>query len=249
MKNTNETIKKDIEKRVAFIKQVLKDAHADGIVFGSSGGKDSALVGILSKMATDNVIGVIMPCESKRNYGMDRDDALTLHEKFNIKTLEVDLTPIKETFVSAVKDLVPEQVDMAYMNVNPRLRMTVLYNIAQRKNYLVAGTGNRSEIVMGYFTKWGDGASDFNCISDLTVTEVFEYLRYLDCPEVFLTKAPSAALSEDQTDEKEMGITYREIDDFILNGNVSDEARAIIERRYETSAHKRKGTTHYKSSN
>lgn len=240
-------IRQDIENRVEFIRRALEEAHADGIVFGSSGGKDSALVAILAKLATPNVLGVIMPCQSRRNYGMDRDDALTLHEQFNIETVEVDVTPIKEAFVDAVKDAVEEQSDLAYINVNPRLRMAILYNIAQRRNYLVAGTGNLSEITMGYFTKWGDGASDLNPISDLTVTKVYEYLEYLDCPSAFLTKAPSAALSEDQTDEKEMGVTYQEIDSYIEGKEVSDAARAIIERRFRTSEHKRTGVKHYKA--
>lgn len=243
----NDFIRQDIDNRVDFIRRALEEAHADGIVFGSSGGKDSALVAILAKLATPNVLGVIMPCQSRRNYGMDRDDALTLHKRFDIETAEVDVTPIKEAFLSAVKDAVEEQSDLAYINVNPRLRMAILYNIAQRRNYLVAGTGNLSEITMGYFTKWGDGACDINPISDLTVTKVYEYLEYLDCPEPFLVKAPSAALSEDQTDEQEMGVSYKEIDSYIEGGEVSDTARLVIERRFRTSEHKRTGVKHYKA--
>lgn len=239
-------IKKEIGDRVEWIKSLLSASGAKGVIFGASGGKDSVLVGILARMATENVCGVIMPCESKRNFGMDRDDALLVNEKFGIETLEVDLTPAKLAMTAALRDVTPEQNDLAYMNLNPRLRMATLYNIAQRKNYLVAGTGNRSEIVMGYYTKWGDGASDFNPISDLTVREVYEMLEYLGAPEQIISKAPSAGLSDDQTDEKEMGLTYAEIDDYILENKASDEVRAKIERRYKTSEHKRTGVQHYK---
>ena len=238
-------VKKEVEDRVKWINELLAESGANGVVFGASGGKDSVLVGILARMATPNVTGVIMPCESRRNFGMDRDDALVVNEKYGIETLEVDLTPTKLALSAALKDVVPEQNELAYMNLNPRLRMATLYNIAQRRNYLVAGTGNRSEIVMGYYTKWGDGASDFNPISDLTVREVYQMLAYLDAPEVIMTKAPSAGLADDQTDEKEMGLTYAEIDDYILNGKATDEVRAKIERRHAASAHKRTGVRFY----
>lgn len=238
-------IKKEVEDRVKWIKELLAESGAKGVVFGASGGKDSVLVGILAKMATPNVTGVIMPCESRRNFGMDRDDALVVNEKYGIETLEVDLTPTKLALTAALKDVVSEQNELAYMNLNPRLRMATLYNIAQRRNYLVAGTGNRSEIVMGYYTKWGDGASDFNPISDLTVREVYQMLAFLDAPEVIMTKAPSAGLADDQTDEKEMGLTYAEIDDYILEGKATDEVRAKIEKRHAASAHKRTGVRFY----
>jgi len=123
----------------------------------------------------------------------------------------------------------------------PRLRMTVLYAISASENRLVAGTGNRSEIYMGYFTKWGDGACDFDPIADLTVTEIYEFLRYLNAPESIISKAPSAGLFEGQTDEAEMGVSYREIDSFLLDGTQPDgDAMQIIEKYHSTSEHKRK---------
>ncbi len=152
--------KKEIENRTKWIKNLLKESGAKGVVFGASGGKDSVLVGILCKMAADNVTGIIMPCESSRNFNEDRLDALEINEKFGIETVEIDLTEIKRQFAEKLKPLCPEHSDMAYANINPRLRMIALYNYAQRKNYLVAGTGNRSERTMGYFTKWGDGGKD-----------------------------------------------------------------------------------------
>ncbi|MFW5780142.1 MAG: NAD(+) synthase [Bacillota bacterium] len=239
-------IKKDIEKRVDWIRQTIKDAAAKGVVFGSSGGKDSALTGILCKMATDNVTGIIMPCSSKRNFTIDKEHATAVNKQFGIKTLEVDLTPIKELFSKKLENLCEEQTPMAYANINPRLRMITLYNYAQRKNYLVAGTGNRSEATMGYFTKWGDGACDFNPIADLTVREIYEILSYLKVPSFIIEKAPSAALFEGQTDEEEMGISYNEIDDYLLLGKATNQVKEKIERAYKATEHKRQPIKTYK---
>jgi len=110
---------------------------------------------------------------------------------------------------------------------------------------LVAGTGNRSEAYVGYFTKWGDGAHDFNPISDLTVTEIYEFLRWLDAPACIIEKAPSAGLFDGQTDEQEMGITYSELDAYLFGEKVSDAAKQTIRRMHEKSEHKRAGAKHY----
>lgn len=207
--------KENINKRVEWIKLQLEQSGAKGIVVGNSGGKDCTLVLALCKMATDNVLSVIMPCESSRNYTIDREDAIKTCEKFGIKNIEIDLSDAKMSFRNALKDYLPDKNSMAYANINPRLRMITLYALAQQNNYLVAGTGNLSEYTMGYFTKWGDGAHDFNPIADLKVSEIFEYLKELGAPESIITKAPSAGLYEGQTDEGEMGVTYAEIDQYI----------------------------------
>ena len=224
------------EKRVSFIKERLAVSGAKGIVFGNSGGKDSALVAALSSFATKNVLGVIMPCASKRNFGEDREDGLAVAAKYGVETMIVDLTAVRETLMRAVGDSLTTKG--ALSNIAPRLRMTTLYAIGAEKGYLVAGTGNKSERYMGYFTKWGDGACDFNPIADLTATEVFDFLRYLGAPEHVVTKAPSAGLFEGQTDEAEMGVTYAEIDAYLRGEKVSPEAEAIIERYHRSSLHK-----------
>lgn len=228
---------KETEKRVAFIQSILNEAHADGIVYGNSGGKDCTLVGILCKKACENVTSVIMPCSSSRNYGIDREHAILVANQYHIQTLEVDLSGVKDAMVSALDRVCPPS-EKASININPRLRMTALYSIAQTKNALVAGTGNLSEKTMGYFTKWGDGAYDFNPIGDLTVTEIYEFLRYLGAPQVIIDKAPSAGLYEGQTDEKEMGIAYASIDRYLLCGEGSPEEIEKIERAKRIAAHK-----------
>ena len=227
---------KEKERRVAFIKKMLATSGAKGIVFGNSGGKDSALVAALCSFATDNVLGVIMPCHSKRNFGEDKEDGLAVAEKYGVKTLVVDLTEVREKLLAAVGgDLTTKG---ALSNIAPRLRMTTLYAIGAEKGYLVAGTGNKSERYMGYFTKWGDGACDFNPIADLCATEIFDFLRYLGAPDHVVNKAPSAGLFEGQTDESEMGVTYAEIDAYLRGEKVSPEAEKIIERYHKSSLHK-----------
>ena len=99
---------------------------------------------------------------------------------------------------------------------------------------------------MGCFTKWGDGASDFDVIADLTATEVFEFLEYLNAPRFIIDKAPSAGLFDGQTDEQEMGVTYKAIDDFLLYGTVNAQDKAVIDRYHNRSEHKRKPLVTYK---
>lgn len=236
--------KLEFEKRVAFIKGVLYDSGAKGIVYGNSGGKDSALVGILCKAACENTVGIIMPCTSKRNYDEDTVDAKEVAARYNIETRTVDLTPVKEAELSAL-DGVTALNSASLANMAPRFRMLTLYAIAASENLLVAGTGNRSEIYVGYFTKWGDGAHDFNPIADLTVTEIYEFLRYLNAPKCVIEKEPSAALFDGQTDETEMGVTYAELDSCISDGEISADKKDIIDRMHKASEHKRRGILNY----
>ena len=234
------------EKRVSFIREQLERSGAKGIVYGNSVGKDSALVGALCKAACENTVGIIMPCESVRNFNMDKKDGLTVANFYGIETREADITPIK----SAVKCALANATELsasADVNINPRLRMTVLYAVAASEGRLVCGTGNRSEAYLGYFTKWGDGAYDFNPISDLTVTEIYEFLEYLDCPKCVIEKAPSAGLYDGQTDESEMGISYAEVDNYLLNGVAGEKALAEIEKRHSASEHKRNNPPTYEN--
>jgi len=237
---------KEFEGRVAFIRELVASSRVNGIVFGNSGGKDSALVGILCKAACDNTVGVIMPCARSRNFGSDMDDGNALAEQYGIETRTVDLTPAREAAAKAIAGAC-DITDAALANIAPRLRMTTLYTIAGSERLLVAGTGNRSEQYMGYFTKWGDGACDFNPISDLTATEVIEFLDYLGAPLSIRTKAPSAGLFEGQTDEQEMGISYAAIDRFLLTGEATPEDRAILDRFHNGSEHKRRPAATYQA--
>lgn len=236
--------KKEFEARTAFIRRVVEQSGAQGIIFGNSGGKDSALVGILCKAACKNTEGVIMPCASKRNFGMDKDDGMELAQQFGIKTRVIDLTEQRELAVENLSQITTLSAS-AVTNIAPRLRMITLYAIGASEGRLVAGTGNRSERHMGYFTKWGDGACDFNPIADLTATEIFEFLRYLNAPAAIIEKAPSAGLFEGQTDEDDMGVTYAAIDRYLTEGAADPAELAIIERYHKSSQHKRDGIAFY----
>lgn len=236
---------KEFDSRVAFIRSLVESSHTAGIVFGNSGGKDSALVGILCKAACENTVGIIMPCASKRNFELDADDGRVLAAQYDIETRLIDLTPVREAEMAQL-DGITKLNDAAITNIAPRLRMTTLYAVAAAENRLVAGTGNRSEAYMGYFTKWGDGAHDFNPISDLTATEIFEFLEYLKAPRCIIDKAPSAGLFDGQTDEQEMGVTYKAIDEFLIKGTASEADMAVIRRFHERSEHKRRPIAKYK---
>ena len=236
--------KVEFESRVSFIKSVLAESGARGIVYGNSGGKDCTLVGILCKAACDNTVGIIMPCTSRRNYDEDTVEAKAVAEQYAIETRTVDLTPVKEAELTALKGVtIPNTAALA--NMAPRIRMLTLYAIAASEGRLVAGTGNRSEAYVGYFTKWGDGAHDLNPIADLTVTEVYEFLRYLNAPKRIIEKAPSAALFDGQTDESEMGVTYAELDAYLCGNLISEDKKSIIDKLHQQSEHKRKGIAAY----
>ncbi len=237
-------VETSIRKRVEWIKNLLLQTGAKGIIYGNSGGKDCTLVGALCKLATDNVLGVIMPCQSTQNYGSDRDDALLAGERFGIKQIEIDLSATKQALTEALGDSLCEDnagdsnLKMAGVNINPRLRMTTLYALGQAKGYLVAGTGNLDEITLGYFTKWGDGAHDFNPIADLTVGEVYEHLRALNAPSGIIDKAPSAGLYQGQTDEDELGIKYSDVDKYLRGEEISEDVKQKIENAKKRSLHK-----------
>jgi len=227
---------KELENRVAFIQKIVADAKVKGIVFPNSGGKDATLTGILCKKACADTVGVILPCGIKQNYENDKIHAELVGKQFDITHRMIDLLPARDALLQGLGDISPTA--LAY--IASRLRMTAVYAIANSENRLVAGTGNRSEAYMGYFTKWGDGSYDFNPIGDLTVTEVLAFLRFLNAPEVIINKAPSAGLFEGQTDEKEMGITYRSLDDFLIKGKTDPADEAVIRRFHEGSEHKRR---------
>ena len=236
---------KEFADRVSYIRELVEKSGVSGIVYGNSGGKDCSLVGILCKFACENTVGIMMPCASTRNFEQDMKDAKEVSEHFGIQSRVIDLTDVRQCEMdrlSAITTLTPAAVN----NIAPRLRMTTLYAVAASENRLVAGTGNRSEAYMGYFTKWGDGACDFNPISDLTATEVIEFLKWLTAPACVINKAPSAGLFDGQTDEDEMGVTYNAIDTYILTGEASERDKKVIDRFHRVSEHKRSGISVFK---
>ena len=233
------TVEESIKIKVEKIKEMLKETNAKGLIYGNSGGKDSALVSILCRMATDNVLGLIMPCgvSLKR----DENDAMELAKTYDIKQQVVDLTKTKQILLDSIKEKISDESER---NISPRLRMTTLYAIAQTKGYLVVGTTNKSEALIGYFTKWGDGGCDFNPIYDLTSDEVYEHLEYLNkikaIPSGILSKPPSAGLYEGQTDESDLGVTYKAINNYLKGLQVEEKEKEVIEKYIKRNSHKKK---------
>lgn len=226
-------MKEQIDAVVQWMRETVKDAHADGVVFGLSGGIDSAVVAGLAKRAFgDDALGIIMPIDSNPQ---DEKDARLVVENLNLNVEKVDLTKTYEALVDASFE---SDVAMAKANIKPRLRTTTLYYYAQDRNYLVCGCSNASEYYIGYFTKFGDSACDLMPIVDFVKGEVVELAKALGLPEEIIEKKPTAGLYAGQTDEDEMGFTYGELD-AAVRGQNDGEHKDLIERRHKTSAHKR----------
>ncbi len=226
------------ERLTAWIKEQVTTSGTRGIVLGLSGGIDSAVVAALAQRAcgASNVLGIIMPCHSDPQ---DAADARLVAEALGIETKTVDLTDAYDALLTAVGETRGER-SLALANMKPRLRMITNYYHAQKLGYLVAGTSNRSEFTIGYFTKHGDSGCDILPIGALVKHEVWELARYLGLPDKIIDKAPSAGLWPDQTDEGEMGLTYTELDHFILTGEADPSSRAKIEQMKSRSEHKRR---------
>lgn len=216
-----------VEQISGWIAEQVRGAKAEGIVLGLSGGVDSAVTAALAKKALgDKVLGVHMPCHSDPT---DLEHARLLADKFDIETEYVDLSPVFDSLMASL----PKGSDLAAANLKPRLRMATLYYFANSRNYLVAGTGNKSELTVGYFTKYGDGGADILPLGDLLKSQVRELARELGVPEEIIAKPPSAGLWAGQTDEGEMGITYDELDRTIAaieKGDTSGCDESVLEQ-------------------
>ncbi|ASJ05668.1 NAD+ synthase [Thermococcus barossii] len=198
-----------IERLTTFIREKAEETGVDGVVVGVSGGIDSATVAYLAAKALGKrrVLGLIMPYYENR----DLDDARLVCESLGIDYKVINIRSIVDEFESAVGGLDTRSRG----NVMARTRMVLLYAHANAMNRLVLGTSNRSEFLTGYFTKWGDGASDYAPLINLYKTEVWEIAKLLGVPERIIEKKPSAGLWEGQTDEDELGISYRLLDEIL----------------------------------
>ncbi|MEM1564221.1 MAG: NAD+ synthase [Candidatus Bathyarchaeia archaeon] len=205
------------EKITHFIKDYVEKAKAKGIVLGLSGGIDSSTVAALSAKAIggNKVLGLMLP--EKETYNpKDMAHARLVAEKFEIKTEIIDITPALE----AVQKTIPifdDKDKLCKGNLKARTRMLYLYYYANRLNLIVCGSSDKSETMMGYFTKWGDVAADISPIMDLYKTQVKKLAIYLGIPEEIVEKPPSPALWPGQTAEEELGIKYETLD-LILYG-------------------------------
>jgi NAD+ synthase len=224
---------------VEWLRRTVNDAKACGCVLGLSGGIDSAVVSVLCQRAFgEDMLTVIMPCHSTPD---DEADAARMVELFRFPSIRMDLSAIYDTVSNSLSQyLGTHSPELALANIKPRLRMITLYSLAQSRNYLVCGTGNKVELTVGYFTKYGDAGVDLLPIGDLLKGDVRRLARYLGIPAQIIDKPPSAGLWSGQTDEGEMGVTYEELDSFILSGKGSEKVRAFVNEANARSEHKRK---------
>ena len=224
-----------------WIKEHITSAKANGVVLGMSGGVDCSTVAALCSKNNINAHLILMPYGDGMKKTNNYSDAMELISKFNLDYHIFDIKPAVDSL--EIKDTAnkEELINLAKANIRPRVRMTYLYEYAQINNLLVIGTGNLSERTVGYFTKWGDGASDINPMGMLTKKEVYILAKHLGVPESIINKKPSADLWEGQTDEQELGVSYTQIDEYILNGTCGNEnTDKIIKLKHERTNHKLK---------
>ncbi len=244
MKTFNPEI--EVNNIINFIRDYYKKNNLGGVILGISGGKDSGVVAALFTRALgkENVIGVTLPCHT---IASAKNDAKLVSDYYGFPLINFDITNTFDTFKNELKNLgefTNEQTNNSDINLKPRLRMATLYYLAalysalKGKTYLVAGTSNKCELFVGYFTKGGDSVHDIAVIADYTVEEVIKIGKYLGVPDKVLYKTPNDDLSS-MSDEEKLGVKYNEIADYIEDENlVNEESRIKIKKLHNNNLHK-----------
>lgn len=230
-----ENIDKIYIELINWLQKKVNEAGAKGLVFGLSGGIDSAVIAGLAKKAfPDDSLGIIMPCHSNP---IDEEHGILVAKALDLKTAKVDLSTSFDTLLDAMPD--KSENKLAVSNLKPRLRMTTLYYYGQSNNYLVVGSSNKSEFKVGYFTKHGDSGVDLLPLASFVKSEIVALARYLNIPDIVIEKPPTAGLWENQTDEDEMGFSYDVLDNYIKTGQGPEETVEKIDKMDKRSQHKR----------
>lgn len=225
---------KYLDQIINWIKEEVKKANCSGVAVGISGGIDSALVAYLAKKAFPNdSIGILIPINKKRQF--DLEHGLELVKKLDLDYKIIDLSHEYQSMI----DKMNVQLDLTKGNMQARLRMTTIYAFAQERKYLVLGTDNKAEYDLGYFTKWGDGGCDLLPIVNLYKSEVFEYAKKVGIPINIINKIPSAGLWDDQSDEKELGFTYDDYEQYDKNLLTDQQLIEKIKLQISKTNHKR----------
>jgi NAD+ synthase len=227
--------RKDIDSIIQFIKDVVKKTGCNGLVIGMSGGLDSV---VATKLCIDavgakNILSIFMPSSSTPT--ADYISTKELCKSWGTDYKVIDVQPAINTFTGMLFSKVEAPLERG--NITARCRMVVLYNRAKKVNYLVVGTTNRSESMMGYITKFGDGAADIVPMIGLYKTQVWQVAEMIGVPKEVIEKVPTAGLWEGQTDEEEMGITYKDLD-MVLNGITFGMSDAEISKNVEAGLQK-----------
>lgn len=234
------TIENKLEKIVLWLQEFKRKNNTKGVVLGLSGGKDSTVVAMLAKTVWgDNVVAVLMP----NGVQADISDSLDIARTLGLEHITVNIKSAFDGLVGAVEGSGVAVTDKSKTNVPPRLRMTALYAIAQSLGYMVIGTGNASEAYVGWTTKYGDSAYDFNPIATLRCTEVMAVGEILaerfGLDKKYVVKPPSDGLTG-KTDEQNFGFSYVALDRYIAGEKVDAQTAQAIERMHASSEHKRK---------
>ncbi len=203
-----------VDHIVEFINQKVEESCGDGAVVGLSGGIDSSLTAFLTAKAlgSENLLGLILP-EIGVTKEQDIEDAKLVARELGIEHKVIDISGIFEKYSKTL--MIPPEDVIPSGNLKARIRMAILYYHANKLNRIVVGTGNRTELLVGYFTKYGDGGVDILPIGFLYKTEVFELARHVGVPEEIISKTPTAGLWTGQTDEEELGMTYEKLDSIL----------------------------------
>lgn len=217
---------------VEFIKSKVSESKTDGIVVGLSGGIDSTLIGHLACEAVgkENVFGIVMP--SATTPAEDTVHGIETAQRLGIEYREVAIDSILNEYLCLTN---LEEDNLAIGNLKARIRMSIIYYYANAKNYLVSGTGNKSEILIGYFTKHGDGACDMEPIGDLYKIEVYKLSEYLNIQDEIIKKPPRAGLWANQSDEEEIGMSYDLLDEILYLFTERDMENTQIAERLDIS--------------
>ena len=227
------------DKLILWIRDKVLAAGCKGVVVGVSGGLDSSVLAVLCHRAfPQSMLGVLMPCYSSHE---DMEHARSMVSQFSIPIKTVVLDTVFDTLLKALPNDSgdPSVNRLAEGNLKARLRMLTLYYFANRLKYMVAGSGNRSELSIGYFTKHGDGGVDILPLGGLVKGQVKELGSFLGIPQEIIDKPPSAGLWQGQTDEGELGLSYDELDRYLITGEASNELTERIESMIAASDHKR----------
>ncbi|MCF0218060.1 MAG: NAD(+) synthase [Malacoplasma sp.] len=229
-----------IDNIAIWIEKILQKSNTKGFVYGVSGGIDSALIcAIASKFFANKNLALRMDIE---NAAKDIEDANLVIKHFKVNYKIIDCLSIFNGFKQSLEFVEnKKEYQNAIMNLKARIRMNCLYYYAQINNYLVCGTSNAAELYTGYFTKFGDSGSDFIPLANLTKSDVYGCAKLLNVPQAIIDKAPSAGLIENQTDESELKVTYKEIDQFLNNEPIDANAKKRILELHSISDHKRSG--------
>lgn len=227
-------IEKKIKTIVSFLQNYLKDNNLKGYIFGLSGGIDSSVIAaIMSKYFPKNHLALIM---NINNNIIDIKDQKKVIDNYQLNYENIQLEDIFNLFKKSLC-----VSDLSYNNLKSRLRAVTLYAKAQDLNYLVLGTSNFNEIYTGYFTKYGDSACDVMPLANLLKKDIYEIAKYLNVPKSIINKSPSAGLFEGQTDENDLQLTYKEMDNFFLGFNIEKSIKERITTLYKNNVHKIKG--------